>query len=440
MDAEEVLRAVETAKVHFIWLQFTDILGQVKSVAIPAEELPRAFGRGVRFDGSSVQGFVRIEESDMFLRPDPDTFCLYPWSAGESRAARLICDVCRPDGGPFEGCPRYVLKRVTGWINELGYDVEVGPEAEFFLFKRDDQGRPLTVPGDRAGYFDLSFSDPGEEARRQMVIVLRKMGFPIEASHHEGSPGQHEIDFRHADPLTTADRIATLRLVVRRVAQRYSLHATFMPKPLAGVNGSGLHLHLSLHQGGRNAFSSPREAINLSSTARAFIAGLIAHAPGFTALTNPLVNSYKRIVTGFEAPVYLAWSECNRSPLVRIPAERGEETRVELRSPDPSCNPYLALAAVLWSGVDGVTRELTPPPPVSANLYQLSAEELADAGIERLPSTLGEALEAFRRDGTVRQALGPHVAGKYLQAKLLEWDVYRSVVDRWELDQYLEKF
>jgi len=434
------LRRAAEEGVRFVSLQFTDILGVVKSVAIPVEQLERALDGDIRFDGSSIEGFVRIEESDMFLRPDPATFAVFPWDAGEGPTARLICDIYNPDGTPFAGCPRLALKRVLMEAEAMGFTVQAGPEAEFFLFPREAGGPATTRTQDQGGYFDLSPVDRGEQARQHMVVALQSMGFAVEASHHENSPGQHEIDFRHADALTTADNIATFRVVVRRIALMYNLHATFMPKPIYGINGSGLHIHQSLFRGKKNCFDSPRGPYQLSDTALQYIAGLMAHARGYTAITNPLVNSYKRLVPGYEAPVYIAWSERNRSPLIRIPAGRGEGTRVELRSPDPSCNPYLALAVIIKAGLDGIRRKLYPPDPFNVNLYQLTPAERVRMGIQSLPGYLGEALEELKRDEVIQEALGEHLLRNFLRAKAIEWEIYRVQVHGWELDQYLAKF
>ena len=399
MTKEDVLHLVKETGIKFIRLQFTDIVGQLKNVAILADQLPKALDGEIMFDGSSIEGFVRIEESDMFLRPDPDTFAAFPWRPLEGGVARLMCDVYNPDGTPFAGCPRGQLKRIIAKAAELGYSLYAGPEAEFFLFHTDSQGRPTLHTQDRGGYFDLAPADLGENARRDMVISLQEMGFEIEASHHEVAPGQHEIDFKYSDALRTADNLATFRFVVRTIAHRHGLHATFMPKPITAVHGSGMHTHLSLFREGKNAFYNPEDPEGLSSDCRYFIGGLLRHAKAYTAVTNPLVNSYKRLVPGFEAPVYIAWSHRNRSPLVRVPARRGIETRVELRSPDPSCNPYLALAVMFQAGLDGIKNKIEPPTPVDGNIYQMSEEEKQKRGTIASPPIFPGHLRAGQEQG-----------------------------------------
>ncbi|HLO04677.1 MAG TPA: type I glutamate--ammonia ligase, partial [Symbiobacteriaceae bacterium] len=395
-NRQEVMELVQELDVRFIRLQFTDILGVTKNVDIPVEQLDKALDGQILFDGSAIEGFVRIEESDMLLLPDPTTFAVFPWQEqGEGATARLICDVLHPDGTPFEGDPRGMLKRMLAEAKALGYELMVGPEPEFFLFQREPDGKPSTRTIDQASYFDLGPVDRGEECRRDCVLALQKMGFEIESSHHEVAPGQHEIDFKYADALRAADNISTFRFVVRTIALQHGLHASFMPKPLAGVNGSGMHLHLSLFKNGENAFHNQGAPNGTDPILYQFIAGLLEHSPAFTAVCNPLINSYKRLVPGYEAPVYIAWSERNRSPLIRIPARRGRSTRVELRSPDPSCNPYLALTAVLAAGLDGIKRGLTPPAPVNRNVYQMSPEEREAEGVGLLPHNLREALREF---------------------------------------------
>ncbi|MDB4895603.1 MAG: glutamine synthetase, type [Firmicutes bacterium] len=438
---EAVMERVQELDVHFIRLQFTDILGVIKNVDIPIQQLPKALDGGILFDGSSIEGFVRIEESDMLLKPDPTTFAVFPWQEqGEGATARLICDVYNADGTPFIGDPRGTLKRAMQEAADRGYTMMVGPEPEFFLFQREADGRPTTRTNDQASYFDLGPVDRGEECRRDCVLALQKMGFEIEASHHEAAPGQHEIDFKYADALQTADNIATFRFVVRTIALQHGLHASFMPKPIMGVNGSGMHLHQSLFRGGENAFFDAKAPTGVSKTCMQYIAGLLAHARAFTAVCNPLINSYKRLVPGYEAPVYLAWSEKNRSPLIRIPARRGNSTRIELRSPDPSCNPYLALTVTLSAGLDGIIRELTPPEPVNRNVYLMSPEEREAEGIHSVPDNLREALRELEADDVMRDALGPHVLENFIEAKLIEWDIYRSQVHSWEVEQYLSIF
>lgn len=426
--------------VKFVRLQFTDIFGVLKNVAIPVNQLPKALNNELMFDGSSIEGFVRIEESDMYLYPDPDTFAVFPWRPHDGAVARLICDVYNPDGTPFAGCPRCTLKKVIAEAAAMGYTMNVGPEAEFFLFHTDASGRPTLTTHDRAGYFDLTPVDLGEDARRDMVLTLEQMGFEIEASHHEVAPGQHEIDFKYAEALTTADRIATFKFVVRTIAQRHGLHATFMPKPIYGINGSGMHVNISLSKDGQNVFYDPADRLGLSQTAYQFIAGIMKHARALAAVTNPTVNSYKRLVPGYEAPVYIAWSPRNRSPLIRVPAKRGPSTRIEVRHPDPSCNPYLALAVLLKAGLDGIKKGLTPPPPTDKNIFAMTPAELQAEGIGVLPGSLDEALEALAEDEVIKEALGPHIYERLTLAQKLEWEQYRTRVHQWEIDQYLTKF
>jgi glutamine synthetase len=440
-NKEDILRIVKEQDVKFIRLQFTDIFGMLKNVAITAEQLEKALDNKCMFDGSSIEGFVRIEESDMYLRPGPDTFVIIPWRPQAGKVARLICDVYNPDGTPFEGDPRYVLKRALKKANDMGYDIfNVGPECEFFLFLTDSEGKPTTVTHDNAGYFDLGPVDLGENARRDMCLVLEDMGFEIETSHHEVAPGQHEIDFKYGDALSTADSIMTFKMVVKTIAQRNGLHATFMPKPIFGINGSGMHTNTSLFKGGKNAFYDANNPLGLSQEAYWFIGGLLKNMKSIAALTNPTVNSYKRLVPGYEAPVYLAWSARNRSPLIRIPAARGEATRVELRCPDPTCNPYLAIAAVLSAGLDGIENKIEPPAPTDKNIFEMTEEQRLKEGIEALPGSLKEAVDEMKESELVRQVLGEHVFNKYIEAKDEEWNQYRTKITKWELDQYLTKY
>jgi len=436
LTKEEVLRKARELKIKFIRLIFTDILGIPKNVEIPIQQLEKALDNKIMFDGSSIQGFVRIEESDMYLQPDYDTFTVNPWEE-EMEVGRITCDVYNPDGTPFEGCPRINLKRALKEIKEMGFSANFGPEIEFFLFYRDQNGKATTRTQDQAGYFDLLPIDLGEEARRDIVISLEKLGFEVEAAHHEVAPGQHEIDFRYCDPLTAADRIMTLKLAAKTIALKHNLHVTFMPKPIFGLPGSGMHTHISLFRNGENAFYAPEEKYQLSKEALYFIGGLLKHARGFTAITNPLVNSYKRLITGYEAPVYLAWSSRNRSPLVRIPSIRKEGTRAELRSPDPSCNPYLAFAVILKAGLDGLKKKIDPGEPINKNIYQLTEQERKGLGIESLPVNLKEALEELEKDEVIQSALTPHLLKNYIKAKKEEWDTYSIQVHQWELDRYL---
>jgi glutamine synthetase len=437
---EDVLSIAADRGVQFIRLQFTDILGTLKNVAITAEQLESALNNGVMFDGSSIEGFVRIEESDMHLVPDPNTFTIFPWRGREGSVGRLICDVYNPDGTPFAGCPRYALKKVLAEAEELGYTMNVGPEAEFFLFNTDQSGNATVTTHDEGGYFDLSPLDRGEDTRRDIVLALKEMGFEVEASHHEVAPGQHEIDFRYDDALTTADNVVTFKYVVRSIAQLHGLHATFMPKPVFGINGSGMHVNQSLFANGTNAFYDPSAPLQLSSVALHYLGGLLSHVRGLTAITNPIVNSYKRLVPGYEAPVYIAWSPRNRSPLVRVPARRGQGTSLEFRSPDPACNPYLAFAANLKAGLDGIKNSITPPAPVDQNIFEMSEQELQNLGIGCLPGTLGDALEELKKDRLIQDAIGPHIFEKFVAAKTVEWNEYRIQVHPWEQNMYLNRY
>ncbi|MFB6263324.1 MAG: type I glutamate--ammonia ligase [Bradymonadaceae bacterium] len=439
---ERVLDRIATDDIEFVRLQFTDILGIVKNVSIPANQIEKALDEGIWFDGSSIEGFVRIQESDMRLVPDVDTFAVLPWrrSEGGSGVARFICDVHDTDGSHFEGDPRYVLRRAMNRAEEMGYDFNAGPEPEFFIFERGEDGE-TTKTHDKGGYFDMSPRDLANDIRREIIHTLVDMGFEVEASHHEVAAGQHEIDFKYADGLTTADNIATFRAVVRAVAARNGVDATFMPKPLAEINGSGMHTHLSLFEGGENAFYDPDHEFELSETALSFLAGILDHAPAICAITNPTVNSYKRLVPGYEAPIYIAWSDVNRSALVRIPASRTPEgARMELRSPDPSCNPYLALAVILQAGLDGIERELDCPKPVRENIYDFDAAKRESLGIETLPNNLNQAIDALERDEVILDALGPHIADKFVEAKRAEWNEYKPVVTDWERENYLAKY
>jgi len=443
MEATEKGQLIEKARnlgVKFIRLQFTDIFGVLKNVAITIEQLDKALDGELMFDGSSIHGFTRIEESDMYLRPDPGSFVVFPWRPREGGVARLICDVYNPDGTPFEGDPRHALKKVLAEAAEMGYTMQVGPELEFFLFHVDQDGNPTVDTHDRAGYFDLAPVDMGENARRAMVLTLEEMGFEIEASHHEVAPGQHEIDFKYSDALDVADKIMTFKMVVRTTAQRHGLHATFMPKPIFGINGSGMHMNQSLFKDGNNAFYDPSTPDQLSETAKHYIGGLVKHSRAFAAVTNPTVNSYKRLVPGYEAPVYIAWSGRNRSPLIRIPAKRGSSTRVELRNPDPSCNPYLAIAVALKAGLDGIKNKIQPPPPTDQNIYHMTAAERDGLGIGSLPANLREALDELAGDEVIKSVLEPHIFEKFVEAKMHEWDSFRVQVHPWEVDEYLSKF
>ncbi len=438
---EDIIRLVEEQNVKFIRLQFTDIFGTLKNISITEKQLRRALDNQCMFDGSSIEGFVRIEESDMYLRPDLNSFVILPWLAGDHRVGRLICDVYRPDGTPFEGDPRHVLKKVLAQAQEMGFDsFHVGPEAEFFLFKTDAHGKPTTMIHDEAGYFDLGPIDLGETVRRDMCLALEKMGFEIEASHHEVADSQHEIDFKYGEALSIADDIMTFKLAVKSIAQKNNLHATFMPKPIFGIAGSGMHINMSLTRDGKNAFYDESDALGLSKDAYHFIAGVLHHIKGMAAITNPLVNSYKRLVPGYEAPVYIAWSARNRSPLIRIPSSRGAGTRIELRNPDPSANPYLAIAVALAAGLDGIRNKMEPPASVDCNIYDMSRAARRECHIESLPKNLHEAIHALRADSLVCDTLGPHILEKYVEAKELEWEEYTSCVHPWEVESYLIKY
>ena len=440
MDKNTILNLLREQEVRFLRLQVTDIFGQLKNVALTVSQARKALDNQIMIDGSSIEGFVRIHESDQYLWPDLSSFSMLPWNRGLGNVARLICDVHNPDGSPFVGDPRYVLKRQLQAAADMGFTFNVGPECEFFLFKHDENGQVTLEPNDRAAYFDLGPLDNGEMTRSQICLSLEEMGFEIEASHHECGPGQHEIDFKYADALTAADNIMTFRLAVKTIAGQYGFHATFMPKPLFGEAGSGMHTNMSLFRDGKNAFYDEGGERRLSRLAYHFIAGLLEHVPGMCLVTNPLVNSYKRLVPGFEAPCYLAWSAQNRSALVRVPVARGQSTRVELRSPDPSCNPYLALALCLAAGLDGIRRELEPPAEVAENIYHLSPAQREHLGIRSLPGSLKEAITAFKADPLIRETLGEHVYQQYLTGKEAEWEEYRTRVSTWEIDKYINHY
>mgnify|MGYP004619400763 FL=1 len=438
---DDIFRMVEEEDVEFIRLQFTDIFGTLKNIAITSSQLEKALDNKCMFDGSSVEGFVRIEESDMYLYPDYDTFEIFPWRPQQGKVARLICDVCTPDGKPFEGDPRWILKKTIKEANEMGYRFDVGPECEFFLFHTDDNGLPTTLSHEKAGYFDLGPNDLGENIRRDMVLTLEDMGFEIEASHHEVAPAQHEIDFKYDEALKTADNIQTFKMTVKTIAKRHGLYATFMPKPKFGISGSGMHINMSLAtEEGKNIFADENGKIGLSDDAYHFIAGIMKHARGMSAITNPLVNSYKRLVPGYEAPVYIAWSAKNRSPLIRIPASRGNGTRVELRNPDPTANPYLVLALCLAAGLDGIKNKIEVPESVDCNIYEMTPGERRAAGIENMPADLKEAVDCLVADEFLCSVLGEHITTKYVEAKMKEWENYTTRVSQWEIDEYLYKY
>lgn len=438
---DDIFRMVEEEDVEFIRLQFTDIFGTLKNIAITSSQLEKALDNKCMFDGSSVEGFVRIEESDMYLYPDYDTFEIFPWRPQQGKVARLICDVYTPDGKPFEGDPRWILKKTIKEANEMGYRFDVGPECEFFLFHTDDNGLPTTLSHEKAGYFDLGPNDLGENIRRDMVLTLEDMGFEIEASHHEVAPAQHEIDFKYDEALKTADNIQTFKMTVKTIAKRHGLYATFMPKPKFGISGSGMHINMSLAtEAGKNIFADENGKIGLSDDAYHFIAGIMKHARGMSAITNPLVNSYKRLVPGYEAPVYIAWSAKNRSPLIRIPASRGNGTRVELRNPDPTANPYLVLALCLAAGLDGIKNKIEVPDSVDCNIYEMTPGERRAAGIENMPADLKEAVGCLVADEFLCSVLGEHITTKYVEAKMKEWENYTTRVSQWEIDEYLYKY
>ncbi|MBR7552972.1 type I glutamate--ammonia ligase [Allobacillus sp. GCM10007491] len=438
---EDVYKRIEEENVRFIRLQFTDLLGTIKNVEIPLGQLEKALNNEMMFDGSSIEGFVRIEESDMRLHPDLDTFVVFPWTSEKGKVARFICDIYNPDGTPFEGCPRYNLKRNLERMEKLGFTAfNIGTEPEFFLFKLDEMGEPSMELNDKGGYFDLAPTDLGENCRRDIVLELEEMGFEIEASHHEVAPGQHEIDFKYSDAIRHCDDIQTFKLVVKTIARKHGLHATFMPKPLFGVNGSGMHANMSLFKEGENVFFDEQGEEQLSKTAYHFTAGILKHAVNFTAVTNPTVNSYKRLVPGYEAPCYVAWSTQNRSPLVRVPTSRGLSTRIEVRSVDPAANPYMAMAVMLAAGLDGIENELNVPTPVDRNIYAMNKKEREENGVLDLPATLYEALQKLMEDEVMKEAMGEHLLSHFVESKEIEWDMFRTQVHPWEREQYLNGF
>ena len=442
MDKKDVLKKVAEENVKYILLQFSDIYGMVKSITIPVNHLESSLEHGTWFDGSSIEGFARIAESDMYLMPDPETYAIIPWLDSEDgNTARLICDVYGPDGNPFQGDPRYILKKVLLEAEEMGYSYKTGPEMEFFLLKKDDGLH--TLPHDKAGYFDMTM-DQAYEIRREMTSMLQIMGIDVEATHHEVGIGQHEIDFRYDHALKTADNATTIRFALKAIAQKYNLLATFMPKPMAGINGSGMHVHQSLFDAkGNNVFFDKKNQYNLSEIAYHFLAGQLKHIKGMTAILNPIVNSYKRLVVGYEAPVYISWARTNRSSLIRIPRYlegRSQSTRLELRSPDPSCNIYLAFAVMLKAGIEGLNMKLQPPKPVEEDVYNFSNSKLEEMKIDTLPGSLLQALYELKKDGLAKEALGVHTFERYVEAKEKEWDEFRVQVTEWELGRYLELY
>ena len=438
---EDIKKLIEEYNVQFIKLQFVDINGQVKNLAVPSEHIDRVLDNDIMLDGSSIKGFRNIETSDMYFYPDINTFQILPWQERDGKnSARLICDIYNADGTPFEGCPRCNLKRLMAEAKKLGLSMNIGPEAEFFLFEKDEEDKITTKTHDRAGYYDVGPDDLGEMVRSDIVSTLQEMDFDIEASHHEGADGQHEIDFKYSDILTAADNVVTFRVAVKAIAAQYGLHATFMPKPVYGINGSGMHCNISLSKDGKNAFYDKKAEYQLSDTAKYAIGGMLKHIKAITAILNPTVNSYKRLVPGYEAPVYMAWSLANRSSLLRVPAKRGVSTRVELRSPDPSCNPYLAFAIILAACLDGVRNKIEPPKPVEANIYKLTDKERKKLRIESLPGSLEEALGYMKNSLIAKTALGPHIVDEFVTAKEIEWDSFRTYVSQWELDKYLARY
>lgn len=438
---DDILRTVKEEDVEFIRLQFTDMFGNLKNIAVTANQLERALDNGCMFDGSAIDGFVGIEESDMCLHPDLSTLAIFPWRPQQGKVARLICNVHHPDGRPFAGDPRQVLKRAVKEAGDLGYTFEVGAECEFFLFNTDENAMPTTNTNEQASYFDIGPLDGGENARRDIVMTLEDMGMIIEASHHEMAPAQHEIDFHYDEAMAAADDIMTFKLATRTIAKRHGLHATFMPKPKAGVNGSGMHINMSLHRDEKNIFEDKNDPNGLSREAYYFIGGIMKHIKGMAAVTNPLVNSYKRLVPGYAAPVYIAWSATNRSPLIRIPAENsGSGTRIELRSPDSAANPYLTLAVCLKAGLDGIVNKIEPPESVSCNIYTMTDAQRKALAIDNLPGTLFEAIEELKKDSFILDVLGKHISENYIAAKEAEWQRYRANVSEWELQEYLNRY
>ena len=436
-----IKQACEENNVRFIRLQFCDINGTIKNLSLPISQLNKVMNNEIMLDGSSIKGFRSIETSDMCFYPDLDTFVILPWCDRDGEnVARIICDIHNADGTPFEGCPRCNLKRMIARAEKLGYKMNIGPEAEFFIFERDENGEATIIPNDKGGYYDAAPTDMAEDIRRDIVNTLEAMNYEIEASHHECADGQHEIDFKYADALRAADNIITFKYAVKSIANEYGVHATFMPKPIYGIAGSGMHCNISIFKDEQNIFYAPNEPHQLSKEAIYSIGGLLKHVGAITAIANPIVNSYKRLVLGFEAPVYVAWSLANRSALIRVPAKRGSATRVELRSPDPSCNPYLAMAAILGAILDGIENKIEPPEQVEENIYEMSKDELKEANIPSLPSSLKEAVKALEQDDVIKDSLGEHIVNEFATAKRIEWDRYRTQVTQWELDSYLNAY
>jgi glutamine synthetase len=436
----EIIARVKADDVGFIRLQFTDILGIPKNVAIPTFQLEKALTEGIWIDGSSIEGFTRIDESDMILKPDLSTYAILPWRPSEKKVARFICDVYTYSNKPFEGDPRYVLKRNLEAAGKLGFAFNTGPELEFFVFQRDEEDNPTTKFVDHGGYFDLAPNDKAEDLRREIVLALTDMGFEIEASHHEVADSQHEIDFKYGDALAVADKVITFKFAAKTLALLNDMHITFMPKPIAKINGTGMHCHGSFSKDGKNTFFDAKADKQLSETALYYIGGLMKHAKAIARLGNPTINSYKRLVPGYEAPVYITWSAANRSAMIRVPAARGNSTRAELRSPDPTCNPYLLFAAMVAAGLDGVKNKIMPPAPTDVNIYHLSEEERNKLGIEMLPGSLKEANDELLKDKVICEALGKHVVDNLTEIATAETDDYRLTVHPWEIERYINNF
>ncbi len=440
LDIELIVEKAKKDNVKFIQLQFTDLHGMIKSITIPIEKLAESLKNGTWFDGSSIQGFSRICESDMYLMPDPNTYVVLPWENSGRATARFICDVYTPDNKPFDGDPRYILKKVLAEAREMGYEFNVGPELEFFLFKKDETGAVCLTPHDKASYFDYTPRDEASDVKKNLIYTLESLGMEVETSHHEVAPGQHEISFKYGDALTQADRCITFKHAVKSIANQHGLYATFMPKPMFGENGSGMHVHQSLFEDGKNAFHSESDQYNLSNTAKSFIAGQLKHVKAFCAITAPTVNSYKRLTPGFEAPVYICWATINRSALIRIPRTtpgRNQSTRVEIRCPDPSCNPYLAFAVMLNAGLDGIKNKITAPNPIEQDVYGFNSAKLLEFKIDTLPKTLGAALFELKQNNLIKDVLGEHCLKQYIKAKKEEWNDYRIQVTDWEIKKYL---
>jgi len=439
--SDNIKKTIKENNVKFVRLQFADINGQVKNATVPTENIDKALENNMMLDGSSIKGFRNIETSDMYLIPDTQTFRILPWCENDgSNVARLICDVYNTDGKPFEGCPRSNLKRIIKSAENLGFTLKFAPEIEFFLFEKDKEGKIIAPVDDNAGYYDSSSSSVCEDVRNEIVKALQLSGIEIESSHHEIARGQHEIDFKYAPPLESADNIVSARVIAKNIAEKHNLHATFMPKPVFGKSGSGMHTNIILYKDGKNAFHDSKNPYKLSDNAIFTIGGILKNIKGISAITNPLINSYKRLVPGYDAPVYLAWSLINRSALLRVPSRRGEDTRLELRSPDPSTNPYLAFAVIIESALDGIKNKIEPPSPVEENIYKLSSKERKRHKIDSLPNNLSEALEHMDKSVIARTALGEHIYNEFMSSKRKEWDSFRKDVSQWELDNYLTRY